>query len=462
MINYNPTTGEIYKEFPDLKKEDLEKVLADSRIGFRKWQAIPFDKRMRIIEKWSWLIEEHTEDIAKIMAEEGGKPLDQSRAEIARIFDNAHGYMASARTLYGQSLPFGTEAKCYKDLVVTVHEPLGVILCVPAFNFPATVYGHKVCAALCAGNAVILKPASDTPCSSVYMTELLYEAGVPRETIQCVVGAGAEIGDTLAGDPRVNGVMLTGSTRVGLHIAEICAKQLKPYCLELGGNDALVIMDDFDVDEAVKEAMAGRAGNAGQICCSSKRFIVQNTVRKEFTEKLADALSKMKIGNPLEDGVEVGPIINRRAADRIMSQIEHAVSQGATRFSGGVQDGNFISPCVLSDVPLTADVAHSEEIFGPVFPVIGFDTLEEAIAIANDSQYGLSSGILTRDIKAGMKFAMEVDAGAAVIGGNGNYRLAMQPFGGGHKMSGVGSEGGMYTLSELTKVKTIAIKNVIE
>ena len=338
---------------------------------------------------------------------------------------------------------------------------LGVVLCVPAFNFPATVYGHKLCAALCAGNAVILKPASDTPASALYMTELFYEAGVPKNALQCIVGPGAVIGDSLASDPRVNCVMLTGSTRVGLHLAEICAKQLKPYCLELGGNDAFVLMDDFDVDKAVAEAVASRGGNTGQTCCSSKRFLVQNTVKEEFTEKLCKALEQMKVGDPMDETTDIGPIINKRAADKIMAQIEKAVSEGAKKVSGGEQNGCFITPCVLADVPRTASVATDDEIFGPVFPIIGFDTLDEAIEIANASCYGLSSGILTNDIKAGFKFAMQHDSGCTVIGGHGNYRLAMQPFGGGHKMSGVGSEGGMFTLEELTKVKTIAIKSVL-
>ena len=218
-------------------------------------------------------------------------------------------------------------------------------------------------------------------------------------------------------------------------------------------------MPDFDVDEAVDQALGGRIANAGQICCSSKRFIVHNSIKDEFATKLADKLSAMKMGDPLDSDTAVGPVINEKAAKNIIEQINRAISEGATILYGGKREGCFVTPTVLNDVPNNSSVATDEEIFGPVFPVIGFDTLDEAIEISNNSQYGLSSGILTKDTKTGMKFALAVDAGGAVVGANGNYRLTQQPFNG-HKMSGVGSEGTMYTLHEMVKVKTIVLKNV--
>jgi len=352
-----------------------------------------------------------------------------------------------------------SEPRGLGDVLFTVFEPLGVIAAICAFNFPGVLFSHKAAAALCAGNSVILKPASDTPGATMMMTKLLLEAGVPGNAAQCITGSGSVVGNALVSDPRVAGVTLTGSTAVGVHIAKICASQLKPCSLELGGNDPLVIFDDTDIDEAVAQALGGRIANAGQICCASKRFIVQNTIKEAFARKLADALSGMKLGDPMDPETNVGPVINEKAAATIVSQIETAVREGARVLCGGTRSGCFVTPAVLVDVPEDSSVATDEEIFGPVFPVIGFDTLEQAIAIANNSRYGLSSGILTKDMKKAMRFALEVDAGACVVGGNGNYRLTQQPFNG-HKMSGMGSEGTMYTLHEMVKVKTIVLKDV--
>ena len=361
--------------------------------------------------------------------------------------------------MYGKSIPMNSEPRGLGDVLFTVFEPLGVIAAICAFNFPGVLFSHKAAAALCAGNSVILKPASDTPGATMLMTKLLLEAGVPANAAQCITGSGSVIGNGLVSDPRVAGVTLTGSTKVGINVAKLCAAQLKACSLELGGNDPLVIMEDTPIEEAVEQALGGRIANAGQICCSSKRFIVHNSIKDAFVKRLAERLEAMRLGDPLDPQTQIGPVINEKAAKTIISQIESAVSQGAKLVCGGTREGCFVKPTVLTDVPVDSDVATNEEIFGPVFPVIGFDTLDEAIAIANNSCYGLSAGILTKDTKVGMKFALAVDAGGCVVGANGNYRLTQQPFNG-HKLSGIGSEGTMYTLHEMVKVKTIVLKNV--
>ena len=457
--NINPATGAVIDTVPCATPEDLETVISNAVEGQKEWTAIPFHKRMEILERFVQLAQENEEAIARTMAIEGGKPFAQALGEVGRVKDAFRLYMAEARTMYGKTIPLNPEPRGIGDVCFTVFEPLGVIAAICAFNFPGVLFSHKAAAALCAGNSVILKPASDTPGATMMMTKLLLQAGVPGNAAQCITGAGAVVGDALVADPRVAGVTLTGSTKVGLNVAKLCASQLKPYSLELGGNDPLVIFDDTDVDEAVKQALGGRIANAGQICCSSKRFIVQNTMKDAFAKALAEALTAMKLGDPMDPATQIGPVINEKAAINIISQIEHAVAQGAKVLCGGTREGCFVAPTVLVDVPKNSSVATDEEIFGPVFPVIGFDTLEEAIEIANNSQYGLSSGILTKDMKKAMKFALSVDAGACVVGGNGNYRLTQQPFNG-HKMSGVGSEGTMYTLHEMVKVKTIVLKDV--
>ena len=457
--NINPATGKVINTFPSATAEDVELTIQNAVEGQKQWAAIPFHKRMEILEKFVLLAQENEEKIARVMAEEGGKPLGQAMGEVGRVKDAFRLYIAEARTMYGKTIPLNSEPRGLGDVCFTVFEPLGVIAAICAFNFPGVLFSHKAAAALCTGNSVILKPASDTPGATMMMTKLLWEAGVPGGAAQCITGSGEVVGDALVADPRVAGVTLTGSTRVGINIAKICATQLKPYSLELGGNDPFVIFDDIDVDEAVQQALGGRIANAGQICCSSKRFIVHNNLKDVFAKKLAEALNAMKLGDPMDPETQVGPVINEKAAIKIVSQIENAVAQGAKVLCGGTREGCFVKPTVLVDVPKDSSVATDEEIFGPVFPVIGFETIEEAIQIANDSQYGLSSGILTKDMKKAMKFALEVDSGACVVGGNGNYRLTQQPFNG-HKMSGFGSEGTMYTLHEMVKVKTIVLKNV--
>lgn len=459
MDNINPATGEVIDTVPCATAEDLETVISNAVEGQKQWAAIPFHKRMEILETFVALAQANEETIARTMAIEGGKPYAQALGEVGRVKDAFRLYMAEARTMYGKTIPLNSEPRGLGDVCFTVFEPLGVIAAICAFNFPGVLFSHKAAAALCAGNSVILKPASDTPGATMLMTKLLLQAGVPANAAQCITGSGSVIGDGLVADPRVAGVTLTGSTKVGINVAKLCAAQLKACSLELGGNDPLVIMDDTDIDEAVSQALGGRIANAGQICCSSKRFIVQNTIKDAFAKALAEKLSGMRLGDPMDPATEIGPVINEKAAKNIVSQVEHAVSQGAKLLCGGTREGCFVKPTVLTDVPKDSAVATDEEIFGPVFPVIGFDTLDEAIAIANNSCYGLSSGILTKDTKAGMKFALAVDAGGCVVGGNGNYRLTQQPFNG-HKMSGVGSEGTMYTLHEMVKVKTIVLKNV--
>ena len=459
MNNINPATGEVIETVPCATAEDLETVISNAVEGQKEWAAIPFFKRMEILEKFVQLAQQNEESIARTMSVEGGKPYAQALGEVGRVKDAFRLYMAEARTMYGKSIPMNSEPRGLGDVLFTIFEPLGVIAAICAFNFPGVLFSHKAAAALCAGNSVILKPASDTPGATMLMTKLLLEAGVPARAAQCITGSGSVIGDGLVSDPRVAGVTLTGSTKVGIQVAKLCAAQLKACSLELGGNDPLVIMEDTPIEEAVEQALGGRIANAGQICCSSKRFIVQNSIKDAFVKRLAERLEAMRMGDPLDPQTQIGPVINEKAAKTIISQIETAVSQGAKLVCGGTREGCFVKPTVLTDVPADSDVATDEEIFGPVFPVIGFDTLDEAIAIANNSCYGLSSGILTRDTKVGMKFALAVDAGGCVVGANGNYRLTQQPFNG-HKLSGIGSEGTMYTLHEMVKVKTIVLKNV--
>ncbi len=464
--NVNPATGEIVGTIPEAGEEDVALAVANAAKGQAEWNAIPFHKRMDILERFISMLDEGKEEVAKQMSREGGKPIGQALGEVGRVRDGFHSYMAQARTLFGKTLPVDSETRGEGDIVFTMFEPIGPVACICAFNFPGVLFSHKVGAALCAGNAAIVKPASDTPGATMMMVEYLHKAGVPGNTVQCITGRGSFLGNRLVGDPGIAGVSLTGSTEVGISVAAECAGQLKPCSLELGGNDPFVVCADADVDTAVSMALGGRIANAGQICCSSKRILVHDSLIDVFTSKLAGALEKMKIGDPMDPSTEIGPVINPRAAEEILRQVELSVSEGATLVTGGKRvwplgegKGNFISPAVLGNVPENASVATDMEIFGPVYAVIRFHTIEDAVRIANNSKYGLSSGILTGNMKDAFAFANRVDAGACVIGSNGNYRLCQQPFNG-HKYSGFGTEGSMYTLQEFLKIKTIVLKGM--
>jgi succinate-semialdehyde dehydrogenase/glutarate-semialdehyde dehydrogenase len=295
---------------------------------------------------------------------------------------------------------------------------------------------------------------------ALILCELLVEAGVPANAIQCLTGSGSKIGPWLTSDKRVNAVSLTGSTEAGVEVAKMCAPSLKHVSLELGGNDPLIIFDDCDFELAVSETIGGRIGNAGQTCCASKRFIVQKGIKDKFIAELVKRLAQLKIGDPSDPTVEMGPVISERAAKQVEQQIQHTVEQGAKLVCGGTRDGAFVAPTVLEVTP-DMDIARDLEVFGPVFPIIQFETMEEAIQIANNTVYGLSSGVITENIRQAMKVANSVQAGACIINGTGNYRLAHQPFGG-YNISGLGREGAICTLEEMTRQKMISFKGILK
>lgn len=456
----NPATGKVVDTVPAGTLEDLDKAISLAVEGQKEWNAVPLHEKMRILEKYACLIEENVEEISKVMCEEGGKPIEQCRTEVyanAAIFRI---YCAAAYTFYGKTLPYNGEARSQDDVVMTIHEPLGVFANIVPFNYPCELAAHKLAPMLVTGNAVVLMPSSKTPRSAIMIVELLYKAGVPANAVCCLTGKGSLIGAAAAGDPRVAAVSFTGSTGVGISLAETCAKTLRPVSLELGGNDPLIIFDDADYEKALNETVAGRIGNAGQTCCASKRFIVQKGIYDKFAKDLTARLSAVKVGDPADPTVEMGPCVREADAREVERQIKLTIDQGGELLLGGKRDGAFIEPTVIK-VPKDADIAKDMECFGPVWPLIPFDTMDDAIEIANNTIFGLSSGVMTSDMQVAMKVANRVESGSCIIGGSGNYRLAHQPFGG-YKYSGVGREGAVSTLEEMTQQKTIAFKGILK
>lgn len=455
----NPATGKVVDTVPAGTLEDLDKAISLAVEGQKEWNAVPLHERLRILEKYACLMEESVEEISKVMCEEGGKPIEQCRTEVyanAAIFRI---YCAAAYTFYGKTLPYNGEPRSQGDVVMTIHEPLGVFANIVPFNYPCELAAHKLAPMLVTGNSVVLMPSSKTPRSAIMIVERLYKAGVPANAVCCVTGKGSLIGAAAAGDPRVAAVSFTGSTGVGISLAETCAKTLCPVSLELGGNDPLIIFDDADYEKALNETVAGRIGNAGQTCCASKRFLVQKGIFDKFAKDLVARLSAVKVGDPADPSVEMGPCVREADAKEVERQIKLTIEQGGELLLGGKRNGAFVEPTVIK-VPKDADIARDMECFGPVWPLIPFDTMDDAIEIANNTIFGLSSGVITSNMQVAMKVANRIEAGSCIIGGSGNYRLAHQPFGG-YKYSGVGREGAVSTLEEMTQQKTIAFKGIL-
>ena len=458
----NPATHQVIDKVPSAAKEDVDKTVKNAVIGFKEWSAKPLFDRISIIYKFVDIFEKRLEELAMLACRESGKAITLCRAEAAAAMNVFRCYAEKARNFGGEIMPVDSEKRIQDDLIMVIREPLGVVGCIVPFNYPMELYAHKVAPALVVGNSVIIKPASDTPLANILMTQWLLEAGVPDNAVQIITGSGEKTGKCLVENPQVNLITLTGSTEVGIETMIGCSKNLHHCHLELGGNCPLIIFDDCDLDAAVQETIDGRASNAGQTCCANKRMIVQNSIKAQYIGKLLEGLKKVKVGNPEAEDTIYGSMINEKAAQRVIEQINHTVGQGAKCVCGGkLFDRTFIEPTLLADVTPDMDIAQSLEVFGPVFPVIGFDTLEEAVKIANNTVFGLSGAVMTGDMKKAFRVAKSLQCGTVVVNGSGNYRSMHQHFGG-HKMSGIGTEGIAYTLEEFTQKKTIALKKIFE
>ncbi|MEE0706458.1 MAG: aldehyde dehydrogenase family protein [Adlercreutzia sp.] len=456
----NPATGELVDTVPAATAEDVARAVQCAKAAQVEWNKVPVWKRAEYMMAFLDLVERDKEKLARTLSEETGKPITEARAEIGNIPIAFKAFSERAKHLYDEVIPAGIEQGQDTTLLITRREPLGVVAAVIPFNFPCDLFDQKVAPALLSGNSVIVKPSTDNPLTLCMLTALLGEAGVTPGAAQIVTGRGSVVGHELTSNPDVDLVTLTGSTEVGIETAEVCAKTLTHTALELGGNDAFIVMDDADLDLAADEVLWGRMYNTGQVCCASKRFLVQESVADEFAQKVVDRVSKIKNGMPSEDSTELGCLISEKAAKKVEEQIQLTVQQGGKIVLGGGRDGAFIEPTVIVDVPKTADVAIDMEIFGPVVPIIKFKDEAEAIEIANASMFGLSGCIFSRDQKLCARVATQLECGGVVINGASFYRSFEQPFGG-YKYSGIGTEGVMSTFDEMTHIKSIILKNIL-
>ena len=453
---YNPATQQLIDTVPNATPQDVELALDTARRGCMTWGKMSPDDRIKVLMNVANQLEKHTKELGELLCNELGRPYEQCVGEAAGVGDIFRSFAEKMKFSYGEILPSKET-----DVLMVKREPLGVVVCIAPFNFPLAMFAFKAASALAAGNSVIMKPATVTPLASIRMAEIILQAGMPAEALQIITGSGERIGDILSSSPKVNAISLTGSTEVGLRIANHASANLTRTFLELGGNDPLIILRDADLDLAIKETIAGRMYNAGQVCCGSKRIIVHRDIANDYVEKLAEELRKIKVTDPYSEDCSMGPLVSERAAKEVEKQVKHTIAQGAKCYLGGNRfNKTFFEPTILTDVTADMDVAKDMEIFGPVVPVIVFDDIDEAVAIANQTKYGLSGGVIGRDVKTAMSTALRLESGTTVVNGCGDYRTLHTPFGG-HKMSGIGTEGLLLTLEEMMLTKCVAIKDIV-
>ena len=456
---YNPATNELIDTVPSLTKEDVERAIDYADAHQKDWEAKSVIERCEVVSRFAELVEENKDELAMLLSKETGKPIKEAYNEIANIGIGVPGYVEKVKHEYGNIVYRGTEKGQENTIQYTIQQPLGVVVAIIPFNFPSDIFINKVPPALLMGNAVILKPASVNPLTLTRYVELLVEAGVPAGVISVVHGSGSVVGKTLTSSKKVDMVSLTGSTAAGIDAAKNCADHCAHSSLELGGNDAFILCADGDMDLAIEETVWGRLYNTGQVCCASKRFLVENSVKDEFIKKMTDKINSLKQGNPQDMSTDIGCLVSEEAAIEVERQVQETIKAGATLVCGGKRNGAFYEPTILDNVTPDMEVAKDMEIFGPVIPVIGFDDLEEAIEIANKSIYGLSGSIITKDISKAIKVSEKMECGGFVINGASFFRSFEQPFGG-WKYSGIGNEGIMTTLKEMSRTKTVILKNI--
>lgn len=450
----NPATGEVIETLRYETEAEIKAKLKRGEEAFDSYRNINAHERARRLKKWSELVTRDREELAKLITSENGKPYKEALGEVDYANDYIIWYAEEAKRLYGRIIPSHTENK---KLLVT-KEPIGLVAAITPWNFPAAMMTRKVAPALAAACTIIVKPASETPLTTMRLIELAHEAGFDQDVVQYVNARGRVVGDIFTESPAVKKITFTGSTSVGKSLIKKSAETVKSVTMELGGHAPVIVYKDADIDFSVKQTIATKFRNAGQTCVCANRILVHEDILDVFTEKLAQATAKLRVGNGF-DQVDVGPVINEASYEKIMSQISDARDKGAQVVTGGARlteeiSGYFIEPTILKDVDLEMDIMH-EETFGPVAPVIGFKTKEEAVELANDTPFGLAAYFFTNDYKVGSYFSQALAYG--IIGWNdGGPSAAHAPFGG-MKESGLGREGGKEGIEAYLETKYISV-----
>lgn len=457
----NPEGTELLGEVELTDPAEVAAVVGRAVKARRAWTEMPIGRRADLLDAAAALLEPEVEPLGRLLASESGKPIGQATNEVRGGLHFLRGNATEGRRLVGRMLPSESNARSEWDLAFTRREPLGVVAAILPFNFPVELFVEKCAAALVGGNAVVVKPPIEDPLVVGRFREALIEVGVPADVIAAVHGD-AKVGAALAEAPGVDAISLTGSTAAGIAVARATAEKLRFLHLELGGNNASLILEDADLDLVAAEMLRGRVLMNGQACSASKRVIVHRSLHDELVARLAEAVAAQRVGAATDDTTTIGPLIHEGAATRVAVQVANARSQGAEIAAGtGESEGAYFAPTLLAGVPHTADIAIDDEIFGPVFNLIPVDSEEQALEVANSSSFGLMSSVFTADYRRALIVAERLESGGIVINGTDNYRPPEFPFGG-VKLSGRGREGIGYTLEELTREKPIVFRGFRE
>ncbi|MET3684825.1 succinate-semialdehyde dehydrogenase/glutarate-semialdehyde dehydrogenase [Priestia megaterium] len=450
----NPATKEVIGQIPKAGAKEAALAADAAAAAFKTWSKRTAQERSAILMRWHQLIENHKDELAEIMTTEQGKPFAEAKGEVQYGNDYIAWFAEEGKRVYGETIP----AHHTHKRITVKKQPVGVVAAITPWNFPAAMITRKVAPALAAGCTIVLKPSEETPFTAYRLVELAEEAGVPKGVINVVTGDAAAIGDTWQKDGRIRKLTFTGSTAVGKHLMRGAADTVKKLSLELGGHAPFIVTENADLDAAVNGVIASKFVNAGQTCICTNRVYVQESIADAFVEKFAAKAGELTVGNGLEEGTQVGPLINDKAVEKVKAQIADAKSKGAKVVVGGqaiiTKNGFFMEPTIITNV--TDDMnCMFEETFGPLAPVATFKTVEEAVERANNSPYGLAAYVFTENIKEATFVSEELEYG--IVGVNdGSPSAAQAPFGG-FKESGLGREGSHYGIEDYLEVKYISM-----
>ncbi len=449
----NPANGAELGRIPKMGAAETLRAIEAADAAWPAWRAKTAKERAAILRRWFDLMLAHTDDLARIMTLEQGKPLAEARGEVAYAASYLEWFAEEGKRAYGDTVPTNAPGK----RIVVLKEPVGVCAAITPWNFPAAMITRKVGAALAAGCPIVVKPATQTPFSALALAVLAEEAGVPAGVFSVVTGSASEIGGEMTANPRVRKLSFTGSTEVGRVLMEQTASTIKKVSMELGGNAPFIVFDDADLDAAVEGAMASKYRNTGQTCVCANRLYVHEKVYDEFARRLVRAVAGLQVGNGMDDGITLGPLIDEHAVRKVQEHIDDAMEQGAEVLTGGrvhALGGTFFEPTVLANMTSAMRIA-TEETFGPVAPLFRFSRDEEVIALANDTEFGLAAYFYSRDIGRVWRVAEALEYGMVGIN-TGIVSNEAAPFGG-MKQSGLGREGSHYGLDDYMVVKYLCM-----
>ena len=450
----NPATNEVIKTLEYTDEQTAHRQIERAHEAFQSWKQVDAHERSAKLFEWARLVDEHKNELAKLITQEGGKPYKEAQGEVDYANSYIKWYAEEAKRIYGRTIPANSSSK----KIIVQQFPVGVVGAITPWNFPAAMITRKMAPALAAGCTIVCKPATQTPLTTIRLVELAHEAGIPEDAIQYVILSGKNAGEIFNESPIIQKVTFTGSTQVGKKLIEQASQSVKNVTMELGGLAPLIVHEDANVDLAVDQTIATKFRNAGQTCICANRIYVHESIEQEYIEKLTEKVHALKVGNGMDEDVVVGPLINQEGVNKVIEQIKDAEDKGGqlSRSLSDIQElgGNFLKPVVISNANQEMKAIH-EETFGPIAPVMTYSDLEDAIQMANDTEFGLAAYFFTNDYHTGFHLYESLDYG--VIGWNdGGPSAAHAPFGG-MKQSGYGREGGIEGIEPYLETKYLSI-----